>query len=224
MDSLRTNGAAILLIGGLLAALGLGATALNRDAGSGFLGLLVAAGARRARIAAARIAVRLGLLVAVLAAWTVALEVASAALGLGLDGPLALHALTVAGTTALVLLAAAAASAGFGPAVAAVAGLVALVVAQSVVNLQAAGDQSLIGSQARPAVSAAYYVLPRAIVSPMIADLQNRGEGGVAGPRLDINQTVVAMTASSGLTVLWTLLWCAIFAALAIVAIRRRTL
>jgi hypothetical protein len=108
--------------------------------------------------------------------------------------------------------------------VATAAGLLILVVAQSVVNLQAAGDQVLIGSEARPAVSAAYYVLPRAIVSPMIADLQNRGEGGVAGPHLDINQSVVQMTASSGLTVLWTLLWCAILGALAALAIRRRAL
>jgi hypothetical protein len=130
----------------------------------------------------------------------------------------------VAETTALVLLPAAAASVAFGPVVATVSGLIVLVVAQSVVNLQAAGDQFLIGSQARPAVSAAYYVLPRAIVSPMIADLQNRGEGGIAAPRLDINKTVVAMTGSSGLTVLWTLLWCAIFAALAAVSIRRRGL
>lgn len=223
-DSLRSNGAAIMFIGGLVVALGLGATAVNRDAGSGFLGLLVASGARRARIAAARMAVRLALLLAVLAAWTLALEIASATLGLGLDGPLALQALATAETMGLVLLAACAASVGFGPVVAAVSGLVVLVVAQSVVNLQAAGDQFLIGSEARPAVSAAYYVLPRAILSPMLADLQNRGEGGIAGPRLDINETVVAMTGSSALTVLWTLLWCAVFAGLAIAAIRRRAL
>jgi hypothetical protein len=73
-------------------------------------------------------------------------------------------------------------------------------------------------------VSAAYYVLPRSIVSPMIADLQNRGQAGIAGPRLDINETVVHMTGSSVLTVLWTLMWCAIFAGLALAAIRRRAL
>jgi len=223
-DSLRSSGAGIMFIGGLVVALGLGATALNRDAGSGFLGLLVASGARRARIAAARMAVRIALLVATLAVWTLALEIASLALGLGLDGPLALHAAAAAETSALVLLVACLASAGFGPTVAAVSGLVVLVAAQSVVNLQAAGDQFLLGSPARQAVSAAYYVLPRSIISPMIADLQNRGQGGIAGPRLDINETVVHMTGSSALTVLWTLLWCGIFAGLALAAIRRRAL
>jgi hypothetical protein len=221
---MSSSATALLLIGGLVLALGLGATMVNRDADAGFLGLLAAAGGRREPIVLARIAARLALLVAALAVWTLALEIAGAALGLGLDGPLALHALTVAETMALVLLAAAAVSAGFGPTVAAVGGVLVLVTAQSVVNLQAASDQFLLGSEARPAVGVAYHLLPRAIVSPMLADLQNRGQGGAAGPRLEINQTVVQLSASTALTVLWTLLWCAAFGALAVLAFRRRSL
>jgi ABC-type transport system involved in multi-copper enzyme maturation permease subunit len=224
VDSLHASATALLLIGGLVLALGLGATMVNRDAEAGFLGLLAAAGARREPIVLARIAARLALLVGVLAVWTLALEAASAALGMGLDGPLAVHALATAETMALVLLAAAAVGAGFGPTLAAVVGVLVLISAQSVVNLQAASDQFLLGNEARPAVGIAYHLLPRAITSPMLADLQNRGQGGAAGPQLEINQTVVQLSASTALTVLWTLLWCAAFGALAVLAFRRRAL
>src|SRR5262249_53656880 len=102
-DAYRAGGATTLLVVGPGVAVGLGATAVQRDAASGWLGLLVGAGARRGRLALARGLARLALVLATVAVWGVALQVGSAALGEGLDGPLAVHTCAMAENLALAL-------------------------------------------------------------------------------------------------------------------------
>jgi hypothetical protein len=223
-DSYRAGAATILLLLGLAVALVLGATAVNRDGDAGFLGLLAGAGLSRADLALGRLGSRLAALLAVLAVWGVAFQIGSAALGRGLDGPLAVHTLCMVENLILVLVSAAAVSTVLGPTVSGIVGIIVLVVAQAVVNLKAAADQTLLGSVARPSVRAAYYVFPRSVSSPMIVDLQSRGQGGAAAPRLEINGALVRVPAAGWDTVLWTLLWCALFAALCATGLRRRTL
>jgi hypothetical protein len=222
-DALRRGTASLLLLGGLAAALWLGSAALNRDAGSGHLGLLAGSGATRPQLAAAALGSRLAALAAVLAAWAVAAQAASLALGLGLDGPLAVHALAVAEGLALTLLAAAAASGVVGSVAAGLFGAAVYVAAQAAVNLKAAADQGLIGT-ADTLVDVLYHVVPRAIVSPMIAQLQIRDEAGPAAPRLEINDNVVLVPAAGWTTVLWTLAWCVLLGILCASGLRRRTL
>lgn len=221
---LRAGAASLLLLGGLVLAVGLGGTAVNRDADSGFLGLLVASGAERTRVGAARAASRLVALAAVLALWGVALQVASAAVGRGLDGPLAVHTLAVSVALALALLVAAAMSTVFAPVVAGVVGVVAYVSAQALVNLKAAVDQGAIGDEVGPFVDVAYHVLPRVVSSPMIVDLQLRGEAGPAAPRVEINDAIVVVHAAGSGTVVWTLAWCVLLALLVVAGVRRRAL
>jgi hypothetical protein len=222
-DALRAGGASLLLLGGLAVAVVLGAGALNRDAASGHLGLLVGSGASRAEVAAAIVGARVAALAAVVAAWGLALQAGSLALGLGLDGPLAVHALAVAVGLLLTLLAATAASSVVGPLAAGAFGALVFVVAQAAVNLKAAADQDLIGT-AETGVSALYYLVPRAIVSPMISELQGRDAGGPSAPSLEINDNTVLVPASGWGSVVWTLAWCAVLAVACVAGLRRRPL
>jgi hypothetical protein len=222
-DTIQAGGASLLLLGGLYLAIGLGAGALNRDADSGHLGILAAAGPGRARLAGAAIAARVAALAIVLAAWGVALQLASLAAGRGLDGPLAVHTLASAENLLLALLAAAVVSSVVGSVAAGIFGLTLYVMAQAVVNLESAADQNLIGS-AETGVRAAYLVLPRLVVSPMIFLLQAREEAGPAAPPLEINGTTVFVQASAWSSVVFTLVWCAAIALVAAVGLRRRPL
>jgi ABC-type transport system involved in multi-copper enzyme maturation permease subunit len=222
-DSFRSGSASLLLVGGLTLALALGATTISRGAESGHLGLLVASGAPRAEVALVRILARLAALALAFAVWLAALEIAGAAIGRGADGPLVVHAAATGATDAIVLLAAAATSTVLGPTVAAIVGLMVHVTAQAVVNLEAAADQGRLGAWSRLA-NVAYNLLPRAVLSPMIVDLQNRGQGGPAAPQFEINQIVVPLTAAGIATVLWTVFWCALLAFLCVNGTRRRTL
>jgi hypothetical protein len=97
------------------------------------------------------------------------------------------------------------------------------VTAQAVVNLEAAADQGRLGAWSRLA-NVAYNVLPRSVLSPMIVELQNRGQGGPAAPQFEINQIVVPLFAASLATVLWTIFWCALLTFLCVSGMRRRTL
>ena len=222
-DALQAGGASLLLLGGLYAAIGLGSAALNREADSGHLGILSAAGAGRARLAGAALAARIGALAAILAAWGVALQAASLAIGRGADGPLAVHTLAMAENLLLALLAAAVVSSVVGPVASGIVGITLYVMAQAVVNLEAAADQNLIGT-AETGVRAAYLLLPRLVVSPMIFLLQAREEAGPAAPPLEINGTTVFVQASAWQSVVWTLAWCAVIALLAAYGLRRRPL
>ncbi|HSJ72950.1 MAG TPA: hypothetical protein VK904_01425 [Miltoncostaeaceae bacterium] len=222
-DSFRSGAAALLLLGGLVAVVPLGAGALNRDAAAGHLGLLVGSGASRREVAAAALLARVGVLAALVAAWGVALQLGSLARGLGLAGPLAVHTLAIAVGLLLTMLAAGAASSAVGPVAAGAFGLVVLIAAQAAVNLKAAADQNLIGT-ADAAVSALYYVAPRAIISPMISELQGRDVGGPAAPSLEINDNLVLVPASGWGSVVWTLAWCALLAVACVAGLRRRPL
>lgn len=222
-DSFRSGSASLLLVGGLTLALALGATAISRGADSGHLGLLVGSGAARSEVAIGRVGARLAALALAVAVWLGALEVASTAISRGADGPLAVHAAATGATHAIVLVAAAATSTVLGPTVAAIVGLMVHVTAQAVVNLEAAADQGRLGAWSRFA-NVAYNLLPRAVLSPMIVDLQNRGQGGPAAPRFEINQVVVPLSAAGVGTALWTIFWCALLAFLCVNGMRRRTL
>ncbi len=223
VDALRSGGASVLLLGGLVLALTLGATAFWGAIQGGHLGLQVGAGAPRAAIALARASARLLVLAAAVLVWTAALMVATVALGHGFDGDLAIHGATVFETLAFTLLASAAASTVLGPAVAAVVGLMAHITAQATVNLAAAADVGQLGVANRLA-HVAYNVLPRAVTSPMIAEMQNRGAGGPAAPQFKINELPVPVGAAGIGTVLWTLAWCGIVLWLCFVGLRRRNL
>lgn len=222
-DALRRGAAALLLLGGLALALALGSAALNNDAGSGHLGALAGAGGTRPELAAGAVGSRLIVLLGALVAWTIVLQAGSLALGLGLDGPLAVHALAVALGLSVALLGAAAASSVVGPAAAGIFGGSLYVVAQAVVNLRAAADQGLIGT-ADALVGALYYIAPRTITSPMLADLQLRDAAGAAAPRIEINQNTVLVPASGWDSVAWTLAWCILLSVLCAAGLRRRPL
>lgn len=222
-DSLRRGAASLLLLGGLALAIALGGGALNRDAESGHLGLLVGNGATRPQVVAAAVGARLAALAAGIALWGLALQAGSLALGMGLDGPLAVHTLAVAEGLALTMLAAAAASSVVGPVAAGAFGAVVYVVAQAAVNLKAAADQGLIGT-ADAGVELLYYLGPRAITSPMISALQARDAAGPAAPQVEINDNVVLVPAAGWPTVAWTLAWCVLLALLCATGLRRRPL
>lgn len=222
-DTYRAGAASLLLLLGLVVAIGLGAPAFSHDADSGHLGLLTASGAGRDRLCVAVLVARLGALVAAVAIWGVALQAGSLALGMGLDRPLAVHTAAALLGLALALLGAAAASTVVGPVAAGIVGVLVHVTAQAVVNLNAAAEQDVIGT-AGASVRGLYLLLPRTVTSPMIADLQVRGEAGPAAPRLDINGNLVSVPASGWDTVAWSLFWCLVIAAVAVAAFRRRPL
>ncbi|MDH3227193.1 MAG: hypothetical protein OEM67_08925 [Thermoleophilia bacterium] len=219
----QRNVAAVLALGGLAVALGLGAPALVRDLESGVFGLFGGAGATASDIGWARLASRAIALVAVLVLWSIAAQVGSLVSGDGLDGDLALHSALTIEVLLLVLLAAAGAATLVGVAAGAIFGLVVFITAQAVVNLKAAADQGLIGNGAS-GLDLAYWLLPRAVVSPMLADLQAADEGGPVAPQVEINGNIVEVPAAELDTVLWTLAWCGLFLGLAIFGLRRREL
>jgi hypothetical protein len=223
-DTLQSNGASLVLIGGLVVAVGLGGGAFSRDASSGYLGLLVGSGATPSRVGAVRLIARLVAMVGIFAIWGIGMQLASLALGRGLDGALAVHTLAWVVNCALVLCASAALASVIGPVAAGVFGLMVFVCAQAVVNLKADLDQGAISRASQSFVDSVYSVLPRAIVSPMLEDLQRRGHAGPAAPDININGLMVVVPASRLIDLLWTLLWILIFAALATYGVRRRQL
>jgi hypothetical protein len=224
IDTLETQSASLLLIGGLIVAVGLGGGAFSRDASSGYLGLLVGSGATPSQVGGLRIATRLAALIGVLAVWGIAMQAASAALGHGFDGPLAVHTGAWMLNCALVLCASAALASVIGPVAAGVFGLMVFVAAQAVVNLKADLDQGAISRSSQTFVDSIHSVLPRAIVSPMIEGLQRHGQAGPAAPDININGLTVVVPASRPLDIFWTVLWTAIFAGLATYGVRRRQL
>lgn len=220
-DALRRGAASLLLLGGLALAVALGSGALNLDAGNGHFGMLLGAGASRPQLITGALAARLAVLVAVVAAWAIAVQAGALVLGLGPDGPLAVHALAVGVGLALAMLACAAASAVVAPAAAGLFGAGLYVLAQAAVNLKAAADQGLIGT-ADAMVTALYFIAPRAVTSPMIADMQLRDVAGPAAPRVEINQNTVVVPAAGWDTVAWTLAWCVLLALACVAGLRRR--
>ena len=222
-DSLRQGAATLLLLGGLALAIALGSAALNRDAENGHFGMLVGAGASRPGLVVGAIGARLVLMVAVIGAWAIVLQAGSVVLGFGLDGPLAVHTLAAGEGLVLAMIACAAASSVVGPAAAGLFGGGVYVLAQAVVNLRAASTQGLIGT-ADTGVNLLYYIAPRTVTSPMIADLQLRNAAGAAAPRVEINGNTVFVPAAGWDTVVWTLAWCVLLALVCAAGLRRRPL
>jgi len=222
-DSYRQSGASLLLLGGLIVAIALGATFVSVAARRGLLGLLVASGAERLQLTIGRLSARVLVLLGTLGAWTLALEVGSAAIGRGVDLPLAVHAGAMAENHLLIMLAAAATGTVLGPAVATIVALVVWVVARSTVELHAAAEHGQLGSLAN-AARVAYATLPRNVTSPMIVAMQNRAQGGPAAPRFEINSVPIPVPAAGAGTVLWTLAWCGLLAVLAGRGLERRPL
>lgn len=220
-DSLRRGAATLLLLGGLAFALALGCAALNNEALTGRFGVLTGAGASRPEIVAGSVGARIVVLAVTGAAWTLVLQAGSLVLGLGLDGPLAVHAAAVGVGLLMAMLAACAASSVVGPAASFVFGASMYILAQAVVNLKAAADQHLIGTAAGY-VRALYYIAPRAVTSPMIADMQLRDVAGPAAPRVEINNNTVFIHSAGWQTVAWTLAWCVLLALLCGAGLRRR--
>ena len=222
-DDFRASAASVLLVGGLTLALALGATTIWSGGVTGGLGLLVASGARRTEVTLARVGARLVTLVLALGVWCVALQIASRAMGRGWDGPLAVHVAAAGETHAVVLMATAAVSTVMGPAVSSFLGLIVHITAQAAVNLEAAADLGRLGSANRLA-HVLYNIAPRAVSSPMIVELQNRGAGGPAAPQFEINSLPIPLPAAGVGTVLFTLFWCCIFGLLCVRGMRNRTL
>ncbi len=185
--------------------------------------MLVGAGASRPGLVVGAVGARLIIFVAIVAAWAVVLQAGSVVLGLGFDGPLAVHTLAVGEGLVLAMLACAAASSVVGPAAAGLFGGGVFVLAQAAVNLKAAANQGLIGT-ADTGVSLLYYIAPRTITSPMIADLQARDVAGPAAPRVEINQNTVLVPPAGWDTVVWTLAWCVLLGLLCAAGLRRRPL
>ncbi len=224
IDGLESNSASLLLIGGLAVAIGLGAGAFSRDASSGYLGLLVGSGATASRVGAIRITARIVALIAIFALWGAGMQLASVGVGRGLDGALAVHTLATLENAGLVLCASAALASVIGPIAAGVFGIMVFISAQAIVNLKADLDQGAIARSSQSFIDPVYSLLPRAIVSPMIASLQHRSDAGPAAPTIDINGLTVFVPASRLIDVVWTLLWTLIFASIATYGVRRRQL
>jgi hypothetical protein len=224
LDTLEVNAASLMLIGGLAVALCLGGGAFSRDASSGYLGLLVAAGATPSRIGFVRLAARVLVMIAVFVIWGVAMQIAAVAIGHGVDGSLAVHVTTWFLNGALVLCASAALASVIGPFAAGVFGFIVFFWAVSVVNIKADLDQGAISRSSGSFVNSVYGISPRAIVSPMLESLQRRGAAGPAAPDININGLTVTVPASRPIDVVWTLAWTLIFASLAVYGVRRRQL
>lgn len=222
-DTLRAGGASVILLGGLVTAIGLGARAYWGDIQNGALGAAAAAGAPRATIATSRALSRVSLLGVALVVWTAVLVVGGAIVGHGVDGTFIVHGLAQYETLTFTALAAGATSTVLGPWVAGTVGLMTHITAQATVNLAAAADAGQLGTASRLA-HVAYNVLPHAIVSPMVSRLQNRDAGGPAAPQFQINNIPIPSHPSSLGSVLWTLAWCGIAVWLCFVGLRRRNL
>jgi len=224
VDAVRSGGASVLLLGGLVVALVLGATAFAGDARSGYLGLMVGSGGTPSQVGGGRLAVRVACLVGIVVLWGLALQAASLAVGEGADGDLAVHTAAMLVNLALVMCATAAMASVIGPFAAGVFGMMVFVSAQAAVNLKAALDQRAIDQDSSAVIDPLYIVFPRAIVSPMLEDLQRRGEGGPAAPQLEVNGLDVIVPSSPALNWAWTLAWTAVLASLAVYGVRRRQL
>lgn len=223
-DPLRSHTASLLLLGGLVVAVGLGSGAFAADASRGYLGLLVGNGITPSHLGLGRVLARHTVLVAVIAAWTATVEVVSVVVGAGFDGDLMVHALTVLVNLMLVLGAAAAMASVIGPMAAGAFGVMVYVSAQAAVNLKAALDQHAISDGSNAFITGMYVLFPRALVSPMISLMQLRDVAGPAAPRVDVNGMPVLVPESTWPTVLWTLAWVAAVTAVAAYGVRRRQL
>ena len=228
--SLRSEGAdlerdmaTLIGIGGLVVALILGAPALVRDLERGAFGALSAAGPRSSDLAWMRLGSRTIGLGGILLLWGVIGQAGGLVAGNGINGDVAVHLLLTGEVLILVLLAAAGAATLLGVIGGGIFGVAVLIAAQTVVNMKAAADQALLGTGGA-VIEVAYWMLPRALPSPMITELQASDEAGPAAPQVEINGNIVDVPAAALDSVLWTAAWCGIFVVLAIFGLSRREL
>lgn len=223
-DALRSWTLAVEVIGGLVIGASLGSSAANRDADGGWVGMQVATGAGRSPVMLGRITGRALALVAAFLSWMVAAGLCSLIIGNGPDGPLAVTGLAGIENMLVVLTVAALCSVALGPVASGITAGVVYVFVQALVNLSTAADAGVIGTAWSGLVRTLYFVFPRGIVSPMVAELQARDVAGVAAPRVEVNGNIVFILGSSWGSVIWTLAWCVLLAVAAAGAIRRRAL
>ncbi len=223
-DSLRAWTLAVEVIGGLVMSACLGASAANRDADGGWLGIQVATGIPRPTVMLGRIVGRAIALVAAFVAWIVIAWVCGLIIGNGADLPLTVTGLAGIENMLVVLLVAALCSVALGPVSSGVTGVLVYVFVQALVNMSTAADAGVIGTAWSGLIRGLYMVFPRGIVSPMVADLQVRDVAGMAAPRVEVNGNIVFIQPASWGTVIWTLGWCVLLALAASGAIRKRAL
>lgn len=219
---LQRNAAGVFSLGGLALALGIGAPALVRDLERGTFALSASAGASLTDLGWSRLISRSIGVLGVLGIWALAAQI-GAALGGRADEALLIHMLLTALVFLMVMLAAAGAATLMGVVAGGIFGIAVLISAQAIVNVKAADDQGLLGSGGE-LVQAAYWFLPRMLISPMIASLQRADEGGPVAPQFEINGNVADIPSSGVDSVLWVIAWCGIFFGLSIVGLRRREL
>ena len=223
-DALRSWTLAVEVIGGLVIAASLGSSAGNRDADGGWLGIQVASGVGRSPVMLGRIVGRTLALVAAFAAWIIVAAICSLIVGNGIDGPLVVTGLAGIENMLVVLTVAALCSVAIGPVAAGVTAGIVYVFVQALVNLASAAEANVIGTSWTGLMRTLYFIFPRGIVSPMVADLQARDVAGLAAPRVVVNGNIVFIQPSSWGSVIWTLGWCVLLAFAAAGAIRKRAL
>ena len=223
-DALRSWTLAVEVIGGLVLGASLGSSAGNRDADGGWLGMQVATGVGRSPVMLGRIVGRVLALLAGFAAWIVVAAICSLIVGNGIDGPLVVTGLAGIENMLVVLTVAALCSVAIGPVAAGVTAGIVYIFVQAMVNLSSAAEADVIGTSWTGLMRTLYFIFPRGIISPMVADLQARDVAGLAAPRVVVNGNIVFIQASSWGSVIWTLGWCVVLAFAAAGAIRKRAL
>ncbi len=222
-DTLRGWVLAVYLLGGLAVATSLGASTVNRDGDGGWVGMQVATGVGRPAVALGRAWGRVLALCAVFGAW-IALALIGGFIQGAVDWDLAVAGLAMLENMLVVLLVAALCSVPLGPVASGVFGVLAYIFMQSLVNLSSAVEAGVLGTAWSGVIRTFYLVFPRAIVSPLVSELQARDVAALAAPRLEVNGNVVFVQPSSWGTVIWTLAWCVLLAFATAGALRKRAL
>ena len=223
-DALRAWTLAVEVIGGLVIGASLGSSAGNRDADGGWVGIQVATGVGRSTVMLGRIAGRALALVAAFLSWMIAAGLCSLIIGNGPDGPLAVTGLAGIENMLVVLTVAALCSVALGPVASGITAGIVFVFVQALVNMSTAADAGVIGTSWSNLIRGLYFVLPRGIVSPMVAEMQGRDVAGLAAPQVEVNGNIVFILGSSWGSVVWTLAWCVLLAIAAAGALRKRAL
>lgn len=223
-DALRSWTLAVEVIGGLVIGAALGSSAGNRDADGGWLGIQVATGVGRSPVMLGRIVGRTLALVAAFAAWIIVAAICSLIVGNGIDAPLVVTGLAGIENMLVVLTVAALCSVAIGPVAAGVTAGIVYIFVQALVNLSSAAEANVIGTSWTGLMRTLYFIFPRGIISPMVADLQARDVAGLAAPRVVVNGNIVFIQPSSWGSVIFTLGWCVLLAFAAAGAIRKRAL
>ncbi len=223
-DALRSWTLAVEVLGGLVVSACLGASVANRDADGGWFGLQVATGTTRAVVTLGRVLGRVLVLVGTFAVWMGLAWLSGLLIGNGSDWPLIVTGFAGMGNMLVVLTVAAVCSVALGPVSSGVMGVLTYIFSLALVNMSSAAEADVIGTSWSGLISSLYFIFPRGIVSPLVADLQARDVAGLAAPQVEVNGNIVFIQPASWATVIWTLGWCVLLALAAAGAMRRRAL